>query len=638
MKHVLTRPRDAADASRPSIDEKNPWPGLAAFDEEAQDFFNGRETETAELSRLILNAPLTVLFGASGLGKTSLLQAGAFPKLRAANVVPIYVRLDVHRTGALIENLKDTILEQLKEQRVDAPPFEPGQSLWEWLHRDDFELWSERNQLLTPLFVIDQFEEIFTLGADHPEAIEQFRTDLADLIENRMPADLAERVRTSETAASHLSLGSQRYKFLISFREDFLPAVEGLKRHLPSIMRNRLRLLPMSGKQAFRAVHDTARHLADEAIAWEIVCFVARAQEDGAPDIPCDPANEASMTVEPALLSLVCHGLNERRKAKAKARFDTALLRETGPAIVADFYQWAVSGMPPRVQRFIEKELITERGFRKPCDVDDAYTVYGVTRDELNELVGRRLLRIEPHRGTERVELTHDLLTPVVREQRERQREREKAWRQRRRLTLVVAVASLVVVVLVYWIWRERQHASEQFRWTISLESALDENEARRAEAAILLDSLQKLTAAAGDTASAVQDVIATVQATLRATHTSNEASLIAGLVQQMNDAAGDVRRPAVSRLLRQHANDPIAISLVLDALSEGNLPSLSATGLINMLFVLNRTAQAAWTDEHKQLAREAIQRIRTVAAAGVVPLGPQATVELNNLQERVGR
>src|SRR5206468_7357021 len=53
------------------IDDQNPWPGLGAFDEAAQQFFNGRGNETAELRRLVLNASLTVLFGASGLGKTS---------------------------------------------------------------------------------------------------------------------------------------------------------------------------------------------------------------------------------------------------------------------------------------------------------------------------------------------------------------------------------------------------------------------------------------------------------------------------------------------------------------------------------------------------------------------------------------
>ncbi len=51
------------------VDEQNPWPGLSAFDEAAQRFFNGRREESAALRRLVMNAPLTVLFGASGLGR-----------------------------------------------------------------------------------------------------------------------------------------------------------------------------------------------------------------------------------------------------------------------------------------------------------------------------------------------------------------------------------------------------------------------------------------------------------------------------------------------------------------------------------------------------------------------------------------
>ncbi len=77
-----------------SLDEQNPWPGLATYDEAASDFFFGREEEAEELLRLIRLSPLTVLYGKSGLGKSSLLQAGLFPKLREAYFLPVYIRLD----------------------------------------------------------------------------------------------------------------------------------------------------------------------------------------------------------------------------------------------------------------------------------------------------------------------------------------------------------------------------------------------------------------------------------------------------------------------------------------------------------------------------------------------------------------
>src|SRR5207248_2246297 len=48
--------------------------------------------EIGELLRLFRRETVTILYGQSGLGKTSLLRAGLFPKLRAQNVLPVYAR------------------------------------------------------------------------------------------------------------------------------------------------------------------------------------------------------------------------------------------------------------------------------------------------------------------------------------------------------------------------------------------------------------------------------------------------------------------------------------------------------------------------------------------------------------------
>ena len=64
------------------LSRDNPWPGLESYDEASAEYFRGRTAETEELLSLIRRAPLAVLYGQSGLGKTSLLQAGVFPALR----------------------------------------------------------------------------------------------------------------------------------------------------------------------------------------------------------------------------------------------------------------------------------------------------------------------------------------------------------------------------------------------------------------------------------------------------------------------------------------------------------------------------------------------------------------------------
>jgi hypothetical protein len=81
-----------ARASR--LNSENPWPGLDSFGERDTHYFHGRESENAELLRMLGRQPLTVLFGRSGLGKTSLINAGLFPALRERGFVPVYIQLD----------------------------------------------------------------------------------------------------------------------------------------------------------------------------------------------------------------------------------------------------------------------------------------------------------------------------------------------------------------------------------------------------------------------------------------------------------------------------------------------------------------------------------------------------------------
>ena len=419
-------------------------------------------------------APLTVLFGKSGLGKTSLVQAGLFPRLRHQHVLPVYVRLDVRdRSAPLIQQAATALKAEIGKHGVDAAVPDPGESLWEHLHDRHVEWWSAKNYSLTPVFVFDQFEEAFTLGAENADAIERLRLDLADLIENRIPAHLAQRVEGG-ASAEHMDLRGQRYKVLLSFREDFLPEVEGWKAELPSLMRNRLRLLPMGADRALQVVSGkTATGRTHELVtaetAREIVRFVAAVQTKDeksgrgtslgkAADPPWD-----KLELEPALLSLVCAGLNEKRKGRGQATIDAALLNATGKAIIGDFYQRCVADVPDKTRRFIEDALITEGGFRNSYPLQDALDRDLLTQSLLRQLVDRRLLRIDHQLGADRVELIHDRLTDVVREHRDWERERIRARRQRRMWWATGSVAILLGAgaLLFLFLWQNAQRAEE---------------------------------------------------------------------------------------------------------------------------------------------------------------------------------
>ena len=92
MNDVAARPSPIDPAA--TVDESNPWLGLASFTEETRAYFFGRDEEVAELARRVQRKLLTVLFGQSGLGKTSILRAGLVPRLRGQGYCPIYVRID----------------------------------------------------------------------------------------------------------------------------------------------------------------------------------------------------------------------------------------------------------------------------------------------------------------------------------------------------------------------------------------------------------------------------------------------------------------------------------------------------------------------------------------------------------------
>jgi len=71
--------------------ELNPWRGLASYDAADAALFFGRDAEITALRARIDTLPLTVVLGASGTGKSSLVKAGLVPRLAADGwqVLPI---------------------------------------------------------------------------------------------------------------------------------------------------------------------------------------------------------------------------------------------------------------------------------------------------------------------------------------------------------------------------------------------------------------------------------------------------------------------------------------------------------------------------------------------------------------------
>ena len=328
--------------SAPAIDDSNPWIGLASFTEETRDYFYGREEEVAELARRVQRKLLTVLFGQSGLGKTSILRAGLVPRLRGQGYCPVYVRVDYSREAPEpAEQLKQAIAQTARRsgQWTQAGIAAEGETLWEFLHHRDDVLQDEHGKTLIPLLIFDQFEEVFTIaqGDEFGRArAARFIADLADLVENRPPASLESKLEADDTTAERFDFARSDYRVLISLREDYLAPLEGLKTGMPSVTQNRLRLAPMNGKQGLAAVMLPGKKLVTEEVAEAIVRFVAGGSEI------------ANAEVEPSLLSLICRELNDTRKAQGRAEISLDLLAGSHASILSNFTsaRWRIS-LPP---------------------------------------------------------------------------------------------------------------------------------------------------------------------------------------------------------------------------------------------------------------------------------------------------
>ena len=407
------RPKDAPaiDSAADAVDERNPWLGLASFTEETRAYFFGREDEVAELSRRVQRKLLTVLFGQSGLGKTSILRAGLVPRLRGQGYCPIYIRIDYGKESPEpAEQIKQAISRTARHsgQWTQAGTAVEGESLWEFLHHRDDVLRDESGKTLIPLLIFDQFEEIFTLAQsdDFGRArAARFIDELADLVENRPPKSVEAKLDEDESGAERFDFARGDYRVLIALREDYLAPLEGLKKTMPSISQNRLRLAPMTGEQALAAVLQPGKRLVTDEVAAAIVRFVAGGAE------------LAHAEVEPSLLSLICRELNDTRIAQGRDEISLDLLAGSHASILSNYYERSLADQKPAVRQIIEDDLLTASGFRENVAEESLlsrFAAVGAAPDTLAKLVNRRLLRIEERLDVRRVELTHDVLCGVV--------------------------------------------------------------------------------------------------------------------------------------------------------------------------------------------------------------------------------
>lgn len=214
-----------AAAGTPDV---GPYVGLHEYREEDAALFFGRRREVRIVAANVLTAPLSVLYGPAGAGKSSLVRAGVAARLhaRADQAVVVYAGWDTDP----VAGLKQSVADELARLSHHPAPDVLGLDLDAFLERTG-------RDLPTPIvLILDQFED-YILYTQPGELTRSFEEQLARAI-NRQDCPV---------------------HFLLVLRDDLLARLDRLSGRIPALFNNRLQLERLSWAAASEAITEPIR-------------------------------------------------------------------------------------------------------------------------------------------------------------------------------------------------------------------------------------------------------------------------------------------------------------------------------------------------------------------------------------------
>jgi len=386
------------------------YPGVVPFDESQQAVFFGRDKEKERFAQLIKRKQQTLLYANSGLGKSSLVNAGVLPLLRT-EMQPIKVRFGAYQEGkspSIVQTLREFLPKVATTKNSFLATLLPNNSSL-WL---DFKaLQAQEDQ--TYLLVLDQFEEIFSYPA---EQIYEFKKEMADLLQREVPLDVTAEIEQNLEQNIDLLTEEQedflwqkpKVKMLIIIREDRYSLMNQLIDHLPFCLDNRYNLLPLDRTQAQEAIVKPAEK-EDQNFVSKAFTYTPQALDK----ILNFLTKENTQSVETTQLQILCNHLENLGLSQIDEK-DIPNLDD----IFLQFYEDSIAQITDenerrRARKFVENELIKKE---QRVSLDALASTDYVEESTLKILVDKQhLLRTETNsRGSRIYELAHDTLIPSI--------------------------------------------------------------------------------------------------------------------------------------------------------------------------------------------------------------------------------
>jgi WD40 repeat protein len=385
-----------------------PYRGLAQFEERNSDIFFGRDAETAELIQLLEGESMLTVVGDTGSGKSSLLQAGIVSTVRHKGLLgkENWEIVTVEPGGSL----KDRLITALSSGTVGySDAGDRGGRPWPDVLLELLE--SKSNESSSLILILDQFEEVFTLGENEAELHQ-----LCDII-------------AGFGAQNHHS-----FRMILGLRTEYLGAavsLRGVSKAVgrpfvlsPPVAKDLVDIVSAPARQygyTFEDIRDENGSKGDSSLLRRILSdpILTRVTEDDSHAEPAPVSNPLPL-LEFALERLWL--LSVKRGAQEFKHEDYTQLGGLGGAIVKhaeEIYGTLPLKFGPFAQataQTIFTELVSSSGTRRPRTRKELEAVVGdadLSRDITNYLVGERLLAIRSNPDNlslSHVDLIHEVL------------------------------------------------------------------------------------------------------------------------------------------------------------------------------------------------------------------------------------
>lgn len=228
---------NASYVNRNELRHINRYPGLRPFVKNDNVIFFGRNTETEQLLDSIRVNKTFILFGKSGLGKLSLINADIIPRLMVENYYPVLIRFyNTKKDPADI--VGDELKKHISKNALSSSDNRQKSDLSNLLSR-----WDKEQK---PILIFDQFEEFFYYDTKKREAL---ISELAFIVINDLFIQ-----KEQANSQPRLPLQRKDVKLLFLIHSDRLNLMNEISERIPGIFNNRFQLKPLLKEKAEQAM------------------------------------------------------------------------------------------------------------------------------------------------------------------------------------------------------------------------------------------------------------------------------------------------------------------------------------------------------------------------------------------------